>query len=102
MQHSDMVLHVLSIVAYVAEAMTAALAAGRRSMDWMGVALLGCVTALGGGSVRDVLLGHHPLSWVAHPWLLGYYPSQFGFTWKYMDIDLERKSAASRNQARAK
>ena len=26
------------------------------------------------------------------PWLLGYYPSQFGFTWKYMDIDVARKS----------
>ena len=25
------------------------------------------------------------------PWLLGYYPSQFGFTWKYMDIDTARK-----------
>lgn len=47
--------------------MTAALAAGRREMDWVGVFLLGCVTALGGGSVRDVLLDHHPLSWVAHP-----------------------------------
>ena len=47
--------------------MTAALAAGRRSMDWVGVCLLGSVTALGGGSARDVLLGHYPLSWVAHP-----------------------------------
>jgi hypothetical protein len=27
----------------------------------------------------------------AQPWLLGYYPSQFGFTWKFMDIDLARK-----------
>jgi len=27
----------------------------------------------------------------AQPWLLGYHPSQFGFTWKYMDIDLLRK-----------
>ncbi len=25
------------------------------------------------------------------PWLLGYYPSQFGFTWKYMDIDAGKK-----------
>jgi uncharacterized membrane protein YeiH len=25
------------------------------------------VTALGGGSMRDILLGHYPLSWVAHP-----------------------------------
>jgi ABC-type transport system substrate-binding protein len=25
------------------------------------------------------------------PWLLGYHPSQFGFTWKYMDIDVAKK-----------
>lgn len=57
----------LFVIAIVAEAMTAALAAGKREMDWVGVCLLGCVTALGGGSVRDVLLGHYPLTWVAHP-----------------------------------
>lgn len=39
-------------------------------MDWVGVCLLGCVTALGGGSMRDVLLGHYPLTWVAHPYYL--------------------------------
>jgi uncharacterized membrane protein YeiH len=60
-------MHSLYLVAIVAEAMTAALAAGRRSMDWVGVCLLGSVTALGGGSARDVLLGHHPVSWVEHP-----------------------------------
>lgn len=65
-----MMLHILYLIAIIAEAMTAALAAGRRSMDWVGVYLLGCVTALGGGSVRDVLLGHYPLSWVKHPYLL--------------------------------
>ena len=61
------ILSVLYIIAIVAESMTAALAAGRRNMDWVGVCLLGCVTALGGGSVRDIVLDHHPLSWVAHP-----------------------------------
>ncbi|MET3355894.1 trimeric intracellular cation channel family protein [Xanthobacter autotrophicus] len=66
METADL-LKVLYIVAIVAEAMTAALAAGRREMDWVGVCLLGSVTALGGGSVRDVLLGRHPLSWVQHP-----------------------------------
>ena len=64
---SDTVLHVLSLVALAAQAMTAALAAGRRSMDWVGVCLLGCITALGGGTLRDVLLGHYPLLWVANP-----------------------------------
>jgi uncharacterized membrane protein YeiH len=64
---ADTVLHVLLPVAAAAQAMTAALAAGRRSMDWVGVCLLGCVTALGGGSLRDVLLGHYPLVWVENP-----------------------------------
>src|SRR5690606_27156557 len=65
-------LQTLFIIAIVAEAMTAAIAAGKREMDWVGVALLGCVTALGGGSLRDVLLGHYPLTWVAHPKYLAY------------------------------
>ncbi len=64
---SEEILHAVFLVAITAEAMTAALAAGRRSMDWFGVAMLGCITALGGGSIRDVLLGHYPLTWVAHP-----------------------------------
>ena len=64
---SDFVLHWLSLVALAAQAMTAALAAGRRSMDWAGVCMLGCITALGGGTIRDVLLGHYPLVWIEHP-----------------------------------
>lgn len=60
-------LHILYLIAITAEAMTAALAAGRRRMDWVGVCLLGCVTALGGGSARDLLLGRYPLVWVEHP-----------------------------------
>ncbi len=64
---TDTVLHILSLVALAAQAMTAALAAGRRSMDWAGVCMLGCITALGGGTIRDVLLGHYPLLWVQNP-----------------------------------
>jgi uncharacterized membrane protein YeiH len=68
---SDSVLHVLSYVAIAAQAMTAALAAGRRSMDWLGVCFLGSITALGGGTIRDLLLGHYPLVWVQNPLYLG-------------------------------
>ena len=64
---ADTVLHLLSWIALAAQAMTAALAAGRRSMDWAGVCMLGCITALGGGTIRDVLLGHYPLLWVQYP-----------------------------------
>jgi uncharacterized membrane protein YeiH len=64
---ADSVLHFLLFVALAAQAMTAALAAGRRSMDWAGVCMLGAITALGGGTIRDVLLGHYPLAWVERP-----------------------------------
>jgi uncharacterized membrane protein YeiH len=65
-----MVLQILFYAATVASAMTAALVAGRRKMDWFGVCVLACVTALGGGTLRDTLLGHYPLSWVVDPYLL--------------------------------
>lgn len=64
-------LFALYMTGLAAAAMSGALAAGRRSMDWVGVLMLAAVTALGGGSMRDVLLGHYPLSWVGNPWLLG-------------------------------
>lgn len=63
-------LDLIFYVAIGAEAMTAALAAGRRNMDWFGVCLLACVTALGGGTTRDIFLGHYPLYWVENPYIL--------------------------------
>lgn len=60
-------LHILYIIAITAEAMTAALSAGRRDMDWVGVFIIAWVTALGGGTIRNILLGHYPMSWVEHP-----------------------------------
>jgi uncharacterized membrane protein YeiH len=63
----SMLLTVLYIIGITAEAMTGALAAGRRKMDLFGVIIIASVTAIGGGSVRDILLGHYPLSWVKNP-----------------------------------
>lgn len=60
-------LYVIYLIAISAEAASGALMAVRRKMDLFGVAVVGTVTALGGGSIRDVLLGHYPLGWVAHP-----------------------------------
>ncbi|HKR46753.1 MAG TPA: trimeric intracellular cation channel family protein [Paraburkholderia sp.] len=55
------------LLAITAEAMTGALAAGRRNMDIFGVSVIAFVTALGGGTVRDMLLGHFPVAWTQHP-----------------------------------
>lgn len=62
-----MLLLTLYIIGITAEAITGALAAGREKMDMFGVVIIASVTAIGGGSVRDMLLGHYPLGWVAHP-----------------------------------
>ncbi|MET0345765.1 MAG: ABC transporter substrate-binding protein [Casimicrobiaceae bacterium] len=32
---------------------------------------------------------------VMYPWVQGYWPSQFGFSWKYLDIDLAKRKPAS-------
>ncbi|WP_264192292.1 MULTISPECIES: trimeric intracellular cation channel family protein [Marinobacter] len=55
------------MIAITAEAMSGALAAGRRNMDLFGVALIAFLTALGGGTVRDILLGNFPVTWTQHP-----------------------------------
>lgn len=55
------------LMAITAEAMSGALAAGRRRMDIFGVAVVAFVTALGGGTVRDLILGHFPIGWTQHP-----------------------------------
>ncbi|UJB63325.1 trimeric intracellular cation channel family protein [Acidovorax sp. YS12] len=58
---------VIYLVAITAEAMSGALAAGRRDMDIFGVAVIAFVTALGGGTLRDMVLGHYPIGWTQHP-----------------------------------
>lgn len=58
---------VIYLVAITTEAMSGALAAGRRNMDIFGVAVIAFVTALGGGTIRDVVLGNFPIGWTQHP-----------------------------------
>lgn len=48
-------------------AVTGSLVASRKETDIVGFALLGSVTGIGGGTVRDVLLGVEPVFWVRQP-----------------------------------
>jgi uncharacterized membrane protein YeiH len=48
-------------------ALSGTLVASRKRMDIVGFALLGSVTGIGGGTVRDVLLGSFPVFWVKYP-----------------------------------
>lgn len=55
------------LIVITAEVMSGALAAGRRNMDIFGVAMISFIAALGGGTVRDILLGNYPIGWTQHP-----------------------------------
>ena len=48
-------------------AISGALVASRKQMDIVGFALLGTVTGIGGGTLRDILLGELPVFWVRDP-----------------------------------
>ncbi len=48
-------------------ALTGALVASRAQLDVVGFAFIACLTAVGGGTVRDVLLDRNPIFWIAQP-----------------------------------
>lgn len=48
-------------------AISAVLAAEGKRMDLFGVMVLALVTAVGGGTIRDLCLGAKPLFWIAEP-----------------------------------
>jgi uncharacterized membrane protein YeiH len=39
----------------------------RYVLDLLGVAVIAVVTAVGGGTLRDLLLNRHPIFWIANP-----------------------------------
>lgn len=56
---------VVQLLATAVFASSGAIAAGRKRMDLIGVVVIAIVTAIGGGTVRDVLLDRHPVFWIA-------------------------------------
>ena len=50
----------LELIGTIAFAISGALVAVEKKMDILGVAILGMTTAVGGGIVRDIILGNFP------------------------------------------
>ena len=58
---------ILELIGTVAFAASGALTGLRKKMDIFGVAILGLTTAVGGGVVRDVILGNTPPATFRNP-----------------------------------
>lgn len=57
--------YIFEILGTIVFAISGASAADEKSgNDWFGVTFVGFITAIGGGSLRDMLLGSYPLVWV--------------------------------------
>lgn len=65
-------------------AVSGALAAGRKRLDLLGVFVLASVTAIGGGTIRDLLLARHPMFWLADGTYLGVVVVAVAITFAYV------------------
>lgn len=66
----EIILRWVDPVAIAVLAASGALEASRKRMDAVGFILIAAVTGLGGGTVRDLLLGRTPIFWLHAPALL--------------------------------
>ena len=57
----------LDYTAVVIFALTGALVASRQQLDLVGFIFIAALTAVGGGTLRDLLLGRDPVFWVGQP-----------------------------------
>lgn len=65
--------YLLELFGVAVFAVSGVLAAGRKGLDVLGVAVIAVVTAVGGGTLRDLLLDRHPIFWIAnttHLWVI--------------------------------
>ena len=58
--------YVLDLLGTLAFAISGSLTAMNKKMDPFGVFIIGFVTAVGGGTLRDVLTGRQPVGWMEH------------------------------------
>ena len=56
----EIILLILEIIGTVAFAVSGAFVAIKANLDVFGVVFVGCITAVGGGIMRDLLVGHTP------------------------------------------
>ncbi|HXQ33311.1 MAG TPA: trimeric intracellular cation channel family protein [Anaerolineales bacterium] len=60
---------ILTYLAVITSAISGALEARAYNMDAVGATTVAFVTAFGGGTLRDLLLGRTPIFWLVDPWL---------------------------------
>ena len=63
-------IYILDLIGTVVFAITGALAAKEHKMDVFGMFILAFVTAVGGGTLRDMMIGSTPVFWMKNPFYI--------------------------------
>ena len=82
---------VIAVIGTIAFATSGVMAAAESEMDWLGALVLAVVVAIGGGTLRDVLIGNLPVTWVRDEW-----PVWVGLATGVVGIALLRARPATR------
>ena len=65
-----MLFYYLDLAGVAVFAVSGVLAARDRKLDLLGVIIVAAITAIGGGTLRDLLLNRHPIFWITDSWFL--------------------------------
>lgn len=79
------ILNILDLVGTLVFAISGSMAASSKKLDLFGAAFIAFVTAVGGGTVRDLLLGTTPVGWMQNTTYIYVILSGVGITFLFKD-----------------
>lgn len=76
--------YILDLIGVAVFAISGVLAVARKGLDIFGVLVIAILTAIGGGTLRDLLLNRHPIFWITDPTYLSVITSTTFLTMIYL------------------
>jgi uncharacterized membrane protein YeiH len=65
---SSTIFFIIEVIGTIAFGLSGVIAAAQARMDWLAACVLAVVVAVGGGTLRDILVGRLPVFWIENPW----------------------------------
>ena len=89
---------ILNILGVVSFSISGVLVAARKKMDYLGVVILGIVSSVGGGVIRDIIMGRIPPTMFTNPLYVtvSFVTSNIAFFYLYFNLDGKSRPAINR------
>ncbi len=89
---------ILNILGVISFSISGVLVAARKKMDYLGVVILGIVSSVGGGVIRDIIMGRIPPTMFTNPLYVtvSFVTSNIAFFYLYFNLDGKSRPAINR------